>query len=89
MFEAHFQSFEDRSERAESAPRVAALRAELQKRSLDGFIRRRLRSLLRKQEKRPGFGRCVEDQRRWSNAFFADRRLFTLKTAFDDARDSR
>ena len=29
-------------------------------RSLDGFIRRRLRALLRKQEKRPGFGRCVE-----------------------------
>jgi Xaa-Pro aminopeptidase len=38
MFEAHFQSFEDRSERAASAPRVAALRAELQKRGLDGFI---------------------------------------------------
>src|ERR1700682_4721381 len=38
MFEAHFQSFEDRSERAESAPRVAALRAELAKRGLDGFI---------------------------------------------------
>jgi len=38
MFEAHFQSFEDRSERAESAPRVAALRAELLKRGLDGFI---------------------------------------------------
>jgi RNA-directed DNA polymerase len=57
--------------------------------SLDGFIRRRLRSLLRKQEKRPGVGRCVEDQRRWSNAFFADRGLFTLTTAFDDARGSR
>src|ERR1700676_2308538 len=38
MFEAHFQSFEDRSERAESAPRVEALRAELIKRGLDGFI---------------------------------------------------
>ena len=38
MFEAHFQSFEDRSERAESAPRVAALRAELVKRGLDGFV---------------------------------------------------
>src|ERR1700726_143054 len=38
MFEAHFQSFEDRSERTESAPRVAALRAELAKRGLDGFI---------------------------------------------------
>ena len=58
-------------------------------RSLDGFIRRRLRSLLRKQEKRPGFGRCVEDQRRWSNAFFADRKLFTLQAAFEHARGSR
>jgi Xaa-Pro aminopeptidase len=38
MFEAHFQSFEDRSERAESAPRLAALRAELKRRGLDGFI---------------------------------------------------
>ncbi len=38
MFEAHFQSFEDRGERAESAPRLAALRAELKRRGLDGFI---------------------------------------------------
>ena len=38
MFEAQFQSFEDRGESAESAPRVAALRAELAKRGLDGFI---------------------------------------------------
>jgi Xaa-Pro aminopeptidase len=38
MFEAHFQSFDERGERAESAPRVAALRAELARRGLDGFI---------------------------------------------------
>src|SRR5271170_820836 len=38
MFEAQFQSFEDRGDRAESAPRVAALRAELERRGLDGFI---------------------------------------------------
>ena len=38
---------------------------------MDGFIRRRLRALLRKQEKRPGRGRCLDDQRRWPNAFFA------------------
>jgi Xaa-Pro aminopeptidase len=38
MFEARFQSFEDRSERAASAPRLAALRAELKHRGLDGFI---------------------------------------------------
>jgi Xaa-Pro aminopeptidase len=38
MFEAHFQSFEDRGDRAASAPRLAALRAELTRRGLDGFI---------------------------------------------------
>ncbi len=32
---------------------------------LDGFIRRRLRVILRKQEKRPGLGRSHADQRRW------------------------
>ncbi len=38
MFEAHFQSFEERSERGKSAARLAALRAELKRRGLDGFI---------------------------------------------------
>ena len=38
MFEAHFQTFDDVSERAESAGRVAALRAELARRGLDGFV---------------------------------------------------
>jgi Xaa-Pro aminopeptidase len=38
MFEARFQSFEDRSERGASAGRLAALRAELKRRGLDGFI---------------------------------------------------
>ncbi len=38
MFEAHFQSFEDRGERAASAPRLLALRAELKRRGLDGYI---------------------------------------------------
>jgi Xaa-Pro aminopeptidase len=38
MFEARFQSFEDRGERAASAQRVAALRAELTRRGLDGMI---------------------------------------------------
>ncbi len=38
MFEAHFQSFEDRGERGAGAPRLAALRAELARRGLDGFI---------------------------------------------------
>jgi Xaa-Pro aminopeptidase len=38
MFEAHFQTFEDASERAESAGRVAALRQELARRGLDGLV---------------------------------------------------
>lgn len=57
--------------------------------TLDSFIRRRLRSILRKQAKRPGRGRTFEDHRRWPNVFFADRGLFTLKAAHESARDSR
>ena len=37
MFEARFQTFDDSSERAQSASRVAALRAELKRRGLTGF----------------------------------------------------
>jgi RNA-directed DNA polymerase len=56
---------------------------------LDGQIRRRLRALLRKQEKRPGFGRCLDDHKRWSNAFFAQAGLFAMHTAWLVARQSR
>jgi RNA-directed DNA polymerase len=56
---------------------------------LDGFVRRRLRAILRKQEKRPGIGRCQADHRRWPNAFFAAQGLFTLHAAFEQARHSR
>src|SRR3954454_21379446 len=38
MFEARFQTFEDSGERAASAGRLAALRAELKRQNLDGFI---------------------------------------------------
>jgi RNA-directed DNA polymerase len=58
-------------------------------RGLDQFIRRRLRSLLRKQAKRPGFGFCRADHQRWPNAFFADAGLFALHTAWQTARQSR
>jgi RNA-directed DNA polymerase len=58
-------------------------------RGLDGFIRRRLRAILRKQERRPSMGRSEADHRRWTNAFFADQGLFTLQAAFDAARHSR
>ena len=56
---------------------------------LDGFIRRRLRSLLRTQQRRPGFGRCLADQKRWTNAFFAQAGLVALHTAWLEARHSR
>src|SRR5204863_6475256 len=49
---------------------------------LDGFVRRRLRAILRKQEKRPGIGRCQADHQRWPNVFFAAHGLFTLRTAY-------
>jgi len=38
MFEARFQTFDDAGDRAAVAGRVAALRAELKRRGLDGFI---------------------------------------------------
>src|SRR5436190_181990 len=56
---------------------------------LDGFVRRRLRAVLRKQEKRPGIGRCQADHQRWPNALFAAHGLFTLHAALEQARHSR
>ena len=38
MFEARFQSFDESSDRAQSAARVAELRSELKRRGLDGFV---------------------------------------------------
>ncbi len=58
-------------------------------RSVDGFIRRRLRAILRKQQKRPGMGRCYADHKRWPNAFFAERGLFTMVEAHALASQSR
>ena len=57
--------------------------------ALDGFIRRRLRALLRKQEKRPGGGWCHTDQRRWPNAYFAAQGLFTMTAAHVSASQPR
>jgi len=58
-------------------------------RDLDGFLRRRLRAILRRQERRPAFGRCINDHTRWPNAFFASLGLFTFTTALAQARRSR
>jgi RNA-directed DNA polymerase len=47
---------------------------------LDGWIRMRLRSLLRKRRGLKGSGRGA-DHHRWPNAYFAERGLFSLKAA--------
>ncbi len=57
--------------------------------SLDGFLRRRLRAVLRKQKKRPGSGRTGRDHRQWPNTFFAERGLFTMYKAYVLACQSR
>jgi len=57
--------------------------------SLDGFIRRRLRAVLRKQKKRPGSGKTDRDHRQWPNVFFAERGLFIMGNAYVLVRQSR
>jgi RNA-directed DNA polymerase len=57
--------------------------------TIDGFVRRRLRAMLRKQKHRPGQGRCLHDHKQWPNAFFADLGLFTMSKAHKSARHSR
>jgi len=56
---------------------------------VDAFVRRRLRAMLSKQEKRRSCGNCRTDRIRWPNAFFAAAGLFTLDTAWRQARHSR
>ena len=55
-------------------------------RLLDSFIRRRMRAILRRREKRRGFGLCPDDHKRWPNAYFASLGLFTMTTARYRAR---
>jgi RNA-directed DNA polymerase len=47
---------------------------------IDGWVRGRLRSLLRKRSKRVGKAKGADHQR-WPNAYFIERGLFTLKEA--------
>jgi RNA-directed DNA polymerase len=47
---------------------------------IDGWIRRRMRSILRKREKRKGVSRGW-DNMRWPNKFFRDHGLFSLREA--------
>lgn len=57
--------------------------------AIDGFIRRRLRAFLLRQDKRSGFGNRPIDKVHWPNAFFAAAGLFALSTAWSAARHSR
>lgn len=47
---------------------------------LDRFIRQRLRALLKKRSRRPGYPKGA-DFHRWPNAFFAEQGLFSLEAA--------
>lgn len=47
---------------------------------LDRFVRQRLRALLKKRSRRPGYPKGADFQR-WPNAFFAEQGLFSLETA--------
>jgi RNA-directed DNA polymerase len=48
---------------------------------LDGWLRRRLRSLLRRRQGRPGHGHTARDCFQWPNRFFTAHGLFSLATA--------
>ncbi len=56
-------------------------------RSVDGWVRRRLRSLLRKRKHRRGISRGADHQR-WPIAYFAEQGLFSLETAHAAALQS-
>jgi len=45
----------------------------------DGWLRRRLRAMLRKRQKRPGYGLSKADSRQWPNRWFAAQGLFSLE----------
>jgi len=49
-------------------------------RTVDSWVRMRLRSILRKRSGRQGRG-CGRDHQRWPNAFFAEQGLYSLVTA--------
>ncbi len=58
--------------------------------SIDGFVRRRLRAILRRHARRAGrLGNSLGDHQRWPNAFFAAYGLFTMTEAHALASRSR
>lgn len=56
---------------------------------MDGFIRRRLRAMLLRRIKKHGFGVSLNCHKRWPNAYFAERGLFTMHEARLEAIRSR
>jgi RNA-directed DNA polymerase len=50
---------------------------------LDGWIRRRLRSLLRKRKGMKGISRHGADEERWPVSYFAEQGLYSLKAAHE------
>jgi len=54
--------------------------------ALDGWLRRRLRSLLRRRAKRRGISPRGRDQQRWPNSYFAQLGFFSLLDHLDDYR---
>jgi RNA-directed DNA polymerase len=58
--------------------------------AMDGFVRRRLRSILRKYNKKgTGTGRNINDHQQWTNAYFASMGLFTIYEAHKQASQAR
>ena len=55
---------------------------------VDSWVRMRLRSILRKRQKRRGRGRGL-DHHRWPNHYFANLGLFSLKTAREEETSLR
>ena len=58
-------------------------------RSLDSFVRRRLRAILRRRARRPGQGPTLKDHLQWPNAYFAAQGLFTMDTVRRSASQPR
>ena len=46
---------------------------------IDGWLRRRLRAMLSKQQKRPCFGRNQTTHKKWPNRWFAEQGLYSLR----------
>jgi RNA-directed DNA polymerase len=56
---------------------------------VDGFVRRRLRSILRQREKRRGTAKNREDNARYPNKYFQEQGLFSLESAHERDADRK